>query len=56
MAIISSVGVIYMPRPLTPEEQTKRERIAQIFACGKPASELVIEDRDPYQQVVGDSR
>jgi len=49
MAIISSVGMIYMPRPLTPEEQTERERIAQIFAGGKPASEMVIEDQGPYQ-------
>jgi hypothetical protein len=34
--------------PLTPEEQAERERLAQIFAGGKPASEMVIEDRGPY--------
>ena len=35
-------------RPLTPEEQAKRERLAHVFAGGKPASEMVIEDRGPY--------
>ena len=34
-------------RPLTPEEQAERERLAQLFAGGKPASEMVIEDRGP---------
>ncbi len=34
--------------PLTPKEQAERERLAQIFAGGKPASEMVIEDRGPY--------
>ncbi len=34
--------------PLTPEEQAERERLAQVFAGGKPASEMVIEDRGPY--------
>ena len=32
-------------RPLTQEE---RERPARLFAGGKPASEMVIEDRGPY--------
>ena len=36
------------PRPLTPEEQAERERIAQVFAGGKPMSEMIIEDRGPY--------
>ncbi len=35
-------------RSLTPEEQAERERLAQVFAGGKPASEMVIEDRGPY--------
>lgn len=35
-------------RPLTPEELAERERLAQVFAGGKPASEMVIEDRGPY--------
>lgn len=35
-------------QPLTPEERTERERLARIFAGGKPASEMVIEDRGPY--------
>lgn len=35
-------------RPLTPEEQAERERLAQLFAGGKPASQMVIEDRGPY--------
>ncbi len=35
-------------RPLTQEEKTKRERLVQVFAGGKPASEMVIEDRGPY--------
>lgn len=34
--------------PLTQEEQAEREQLAQIFAGGKPASEMVIEDRGPY--------
>src|SRR2546427_6135195 len=36
------------PRPLTLEEQAERERLAQLFAGGKPASEMVIEDRGPF--------
>jgi len=36
------------PRPLTPEEQAERERLAQVFAGGKSGSEMVIEDRGPY--------
>jgi hypothetical protein len=35
-------------RPLTQEEQEERERLAQLFASDKPASEMVIEDRGPY--------
>ena len=35
-------------KALTPEERAKRERLAQVFAGGKPASEMVIEDRGPY--------
>ncbi len=35
-------------RPLTQEEKAKRERLVQVFAGGKPASEMVIEDRGPY--------
>lgn len=34
--------------PLTPEEQAERERLGQLFAGGKPMSEMVIEDRGPY--------
>jgi hypothetical protein len=33
---------------LTAEEQEERKRLAQLFAGGKPASEMVIEDRGPY--------
>lgn len=36
------------PRPLTPEEQAERERLAQVFAGGKSGSEMVMEDRGPY--------
>ena len=32
-------------QPLTPAEREARERRAQRFAGGKPASEMVIEDR-----------
>ncbi len=35
-------------QPLTPEEQAERERLSQVFAGGKPMSEMVIEDRGPY--------
>ena len=35
-------------QPLTAEERDERERLAQVFAGGKPASEMVIEDRGPY--------
>lgn len=35
-------------RPLTPEERTRRERLAQLFAGGKSASEMVIEDQDNH--------
>ena len=35
-------------RPWTPEELAERERLAQLFAGGKTASEMVIEDRGPY--------
>ena len=33
---------------LTQEELEEREKLAQLFAGGKPASEMVIEDRGPY--------
>ncbi len=36
------------PHPLTQEEQTERERLSRLFAGGKSASEMVIEDRGPY--------
>ncbi len=35
-------------QPLTQEERAARERRARDFAGGKPASEMVIEDRGPY--------
>ena len=35
-------------QPLTQVEREARERRAQRFAGGKPASEMVIEDRGPY--------
>lgn len=34
-------------RPLTQEELEEREELAQLFAGGKPGSEMVIEDRGP---------
>jgi hypothetical protein len=35
--------------PLSPEEVTEREQIAQRLAAGKPLSEIVIEDRGPKE-------
>src|ERR1039457_49093 len=35
------------PQPLTAEEQAERKRLAQIFAGGTSASDMVIEDRGP---------
>ncbi|HJT55538.1 MAG TPA: hypothetical protein VJ761_03510 [Ktedonobacteraceae bacterium] len=35
-------------QPLTAEEREARERRARRFAGGKPASQMVIEDRGPY--------
>jgi len=35
-------------RPLTGEEQAERERLAHLFASGKPLSEMIIEDRGSY--------
>lgn len=35
-------------RPLTRKEQAERERLAQLFSGGKPASEMAIEDRGPF--------
>ena len=34
--------------PKTPEEDSERERLARLFGQGKPASEMVIEDRGPH--------
>lgn len=33
--------------PDTPEEEAERQRLARLFGQGKPASEMVIEDRGP---------
>ena len=41
--------------PLTPEEREARERRARRFAGGKPASEMVIEDRGPLCWLLGPS-
>lgn len=35
-------------RPLTRKELAERERLVQLFSGGKPASEMVKEDRGPY--------
>lgn len=35
-------------RSLTQEERAERERLGQLFAGGKPLSEMVIEDRGHY--------
>ncbi len=35
-------------RPLPPEEQAERERLAHLFASDKLASDMLIEDRGPY--------
>jgi hypothetical protein len=35
-------------RPLSQEEQDERERLIQQLAGGKPASEMIMEDRGPY--------
>lgn len=35
-------------QPLTPEEEAELERLARVFAGGKPMSEMIIEDRGPY--------
>jgi len=35
-------------RPLSKEEQGERERLVQRLVGGKPASEMVIEDRGAY--------
>lgn len=43
-------GIIeHMPtgEPDTPEVRAERQRLAQLFGRGKPASEMVIEDRGP---------
>lgn len=34
--------------PLTEDEEEERERLARKYGGGKPASEMVIEDRGPY--------
>jgi len=34
--------------PLTEEEEAERARLGQVFAEGKPLSQIVIEDRGPY--------
>jgi len=48
--LYSEGKVLNLPeqQPLTAEERDERERLAQVFAGGKPASEMVIEDRGPY--------
>lgn len=33
--------------PETPDEEKERSRLAHLFGQGKPASEMVIEDRGP---------
>lgn len=33
--------------PDTPDEEAERQRLAALFGQGKPASEMVIEDRGP---------
>jgi hypothetical protein len=33
--------------PDTPDEMVERERLVQLFGQGKPASEIVIDDRGP---------
>lgn len=40
--------IINLParQPLTADEQAELERIAQVFAGGKPLSEIVIEERE----------
>ncbi|HEU0000269.1 MAG TPA: hypothetical protein VFQ36_05190 [Ktedonobacteraceae bacterium] len=35
-------------QPLTQEEREAREQRARLFSGGKPASDMVIEDRGPY--------
>jgi len=35
-------------RRLSQQEQAERQRLGQVFAGGKPLSEMVIEDRGPY--------
>lgn len=35
-------------KPLTQEEREARERRAQLYSGGKPASEMIIEDRGEY--------
>jgi hypothetical protein len=34
--------------PLTEEEEAERARLGQVFAEGKPLSQIVIEGRGPY--------
>ena len=34
--------------PLTSEEEAERERLGKLFASGKPLSEMILEDREPY--------
>ena len=33
--------------PDTPEEEDERQRLARLFGQGKPASEMVVDDRGP---------
>lgn len=44
------IGSIPTGEPLSEEEEAERKRLAELFghAGGKPASEMVIEDRGPY--------
>lgn len=49
---LSRRGIVYrIPtgQPDTPEEESERKRLADLFGQGKPVSEMVIEDRGPRE-------